>query len=490
MARLLSSGLLGRTTPALFRNQFAAGSSGASAMMMGRTAPFAFAPSLCLAMGGAHTSSSAAALRQQLRFAASAPQPQEAAAAAAEPSMAASACPFTGGASGGDGGGGGCPFSGGGSSSPAVDANGNPIAGGASGCPMSIASALPKGMACPVEDPQQVTLQATLMSLGKFKLSGFISATAVCGYVLAGGMNPLIAVAVGVGTQLQSMSACTANQIWEVKYDKMMKRTAKRPLVANHCSKEMATAACVAEMVAGSALLGVLSPYAAGLGALNWFLYVCMYTPLKRVSAVNTWFGAIVGGIPPLMGGVAASGTLALTPATGPMYLLGAYMLVWQIPHFMALSFHCRRDYESAGFKMLAFANPWRASFWAVALSVGMVLITLLGPWLVGWETELWYYPVVALPGLGMIQKSVLFHNDPIRHCRGCFLFSYAYLGICLLAFSANHVQPMHNAALAIKWAQARLGNNNSEAKEEGGLTPAEADIAASVVATVATAKV
>lgn len=299
-------------------------------------------------------------------------------------------------------------------------------------------------MHCPMEEETQRKLPFTAIvsQCGKSKLSAFVTATAVAGYVMAGGMNPVAIAALTVGTMFQSCSANTMNQVIEVNYDKLMKRTCKRPLVTKQISRPQGFALSSAELAIGTGILAAVSPLAAGLGVFNWFLYVGMYTPLKRVSATNTWFGALVGGIPPLMGGVCASGGL-MAAGVAPAYLLGAVMLVWQIPHFMALSFHCRRDYEGAGYKMLAFSNPWRASFYAIATAVLMAAITLFGPHLIDMPVELWYYPVVFAINATMIMKSVRFHMDPVRNCRSCFVFSYVYLAVILGVYCVNHVQPV-----------------------------------------------
>lgn len=340
-----------------------------------------------------------------------------------------------------------CPFSGG-------VVNPTTTATTTSTCPIMGSGSLPK-MGCPVEDEEmQVMPFKTIVSqTGKTKLSGFVTATAVVGYVMAGGTNPIVAAALTAGTMLQSMSANTANQTIEMNHDKLMKRTCRRPLPTGAISRQNAALLSAAEFAVGTSILAAVSPYAAALGGLNWLIYVTVYTPLKRYSATNTWFGSIVGGIPPLMGGVAVTSSLAC-PAMMPANLLGAFMLAWQIPHFMALSFHCRRDYESAGYKMLAFANPWRASFYAIALSVIMAAITLAGPLYISMPIEwMWYLPVVAIANGVMIYKSVLFHMDPVRHCRSCFVFSYLYLGVMLAAFCVNHVEPVGKFTALVEYA-------------------------------------
>ncbi|KAL7697969.1 protoheme IX farnesyltransferase [Lotmaria passim] len=329
-------------------------------------------------------------------------------------------------------------------------------------------------VSCPVEHElytrKTPTLMAMACTMGKTQLSAYVAATALAGYVIAGGVNPFVAAALTAGTMLQSCSANTANQIIEAPYDKLMKRTCRRPLPMKMITPQRASAISGTELVLGTGLLYFVSPPAAAIGVFNWFLYVGMYTPLKRVSALNTWFGSIVGGVPPLMGGVAMSSVI-----TPPVWLLATFLFVWQIPHFNGLAFHCRRDYEAAGYKMLAFYNPWRASFYAVALSVVMALLTLVCPTLAGMEVEgLWYYPVTAAANAVMIYKSLLFHHQPQLHCRGCFVFSYVYLSIVLAALMLNHFQPMHQAQRAIDYITTEVAETS--AMVTAGVTSAKAE--------------
>lgn len=329
-------------------------------------------------------------------------------------------------------------------------------------------------VSCPVEHElytrKAPTLMAMACTMGKAQLSAYVAATALAGYVIAGGVNPFVAAALTAGTMLQSCSANTANQIIEAPYDKLMKRTCRRPLPMKMITPQRASAISGTELVLGTGLLYFVSPPAAAIGVFNWFLYVGMYTPLKRVSALNTWFGSIVGGVPPLMGGVAMSSVI-----TPPVWLLATFLFVWQIPHFNGLAFHCRRDYEAAGYKMLAFYNPWRASFYAVALSVVMALLTLVCPTLAGMEVEgLWYYPVTAAANAVMIYKSLLFHHQPQLHCRGCFVFSYVYLSIVLAALMLNHFQPMHQAQRAIDYITTEVAETS--AMVTAGVTSAKVE--------------
>lgn len=395
---------------------------------------------------------------------------------------------------------GGCPFSGSSQTqqSPASEEK-QTLA--AKACPFSGANKQP-AESCPesggptADTPKPTDFRSVVNQLGKSRLSAFVTSTATAGYVLCGGTSVVTGTLVTLGTYLQSLSANTSNQCIEIEHDAKMKRTMFRPLVTGVISLPAAMAVAATELAVGTAMLsycmtsstatvasaGLLSSAVASvtslaltpigqavalLGVVNWILYVCMYTPLKRVSATNTWFGAIVGAIPPLMGGVAALSTtsslplslplsystftsLLLSPQLAPAYLLAVIMFAWQIPHFMSLSFHCRRDYENAGYKMLAFSNPVRASAYAVLLSVIMAIFCVP---CVHWfmPVEPWYYVLATLANGTMIFKSIRFFNDPKKYCRSCFVFSYIFLSLMLAMLCLNHAQPVTRVQNALK---------------------------------------
>jgi protoheme IX farnesyltransferase len=173
-----------------------------------------------------------------------------------------------------------------------------------------------------------------------------------------------------VGTFLCSASANTFNMLFEPKYDALMTRTRNRPLVRKLISQRAAAIFALLCGGGGIILLGLgTNPTVAALGALNIFMYAGVYTPMKRLSPINTWVGAIVGGIPPLMGWCAAAGEAAtsehhswrdllLSEDSIGGWLLAALLFAWQFPHFNSLSHTIRDDYRNAGHKMLAWMNP------------------------------------------------------------------------------------------------------------------------------------
>ena len=172
--------------------------------------------------------------------------------------------------------------------------------------------------------------------------------------------------------------------LFEPKYDALMKRTRNRPLVRGLISPRGALLFALATGLVGLSLLDFgTNPTVAGLSALNIFLYGFVYTPMKRISWLNTWVGAIVGGIPPLMGWAAAAGQAAtnehhswrdllLSESSIGGWLLAGLLFAWQFPHFNSLSHTIREDYKHAGHKMLAWMNPARNARVALRYSVAM----------------------------------------------------------------------------------------------------------------------
>lgn len=198
-----------------------------------------------------------------------------------------------------------------------------------------------------------------------------------------------------MGTFLSSCSANTLNMMFEPKYDAQMSRTKNRPLVRGLLSRRAALLFAITTAASGLILLYIgTNPTVTALSAANIALYAFVYTPLKRIHVINTWVGAIVGGIPPLMGWVAAAGQTATTghdtwrdmllseDSIGG-WLLGGILFAWQFPHFNALSHTIREEYKAAGYKMLCWTNPARNARVALRYSVLMFPISI-GLWWVG----------------------------------------------------------------------------------------------------------
>ena len=192
------------------------------------------------------------------------------------------------------------------------------------------------------------------LDLAKARLSALVVTTTAAGFVAAGGPlseQATVAACCVVGTALCSSSAAAWNQILERDRDAQMKRTQLRPLVQQHLTVPEASLAATAWGVAGTTLLYVgTDPVTTILGLSNIGLYAGLYTYMKPRSIYNTWVGAVVGAIPPVMGWTAATGGSLLDLDA---LILGTTLYLWQMPHFFALSFMHRVDYKRGGFAML-----------------------------------------------------------------------------------------------------------------------------------------
>jgi len=177
------------------------------------------------------------------------------------------------------------------------------------------------------------------------------------------------------GTALVAGSAGGANQIWERSIDRTMVRTAKRPLPDGRLSTAMATAFTASSGTLGTFLLWVSFGAAPALvGLATWLIYVFLYTPMKTRTSWNTSVGAIAGALPMLIGYSALGGSLLSWDA----WLLFGVLAAWQFPHFMAIAWLYRRQYDQAGFRMTTTVEPTGVSA-AVQSILGSVLVMVCG---------------------------------------------------------------------------------------------------------------
>jgi heme o synthase len=281
--------------------------------------------------------------------------------------------------------------------------------------------------------PPSLTVRALpklYTQLSKFRLTSLVVLTSMAGVAI----SPLPAsvptlLATAVGTALCSASANTFNQLQEVPFDAQMVRTRMRPLVRKCISSFHATGFAVVTGVLGPILLyTVVNPTTAVLGFTNIALYAGVYTRMKRKTIWNTWVGAVVGAIPPLMGWTACGGkllpsttytpecflpsflldaTVSIDPSLidNPLGPLALFILLfsWQFPHFNALSHLYRGSYAQAGYKMLSVLSPAKNAL--VSLRHAIILIptcSILFP-LSGLTT--WTFAATSL-----IPGSVLLH--------------------------------------------------------------------------------
>lgn len=176
-------------------------------------------------------------------------------------------------------------------------------------------------------------------------------------------------------------AANALNQIIEKDFDKMMTRTADRPVAAGRMTVSEAVLAAGIMSVLGIFCLALFNPLTAFLGTISFLLYAFVYTPLKRVSPISVLVGAIPGALPMMIGAVAVEGTL--TPLA---FLLFGIQFFWQMPHFWAIGWLGYKDYKNAGFKMTPDTgdHPDRSLGWQAALFALMLLPLSWGTYALG----------------------------------------------------------------------------------------------------------
>ncbi|KIM24422.1 hypothetical protein M408DRAFT_331790 [Serendipita vermifera MAFF 305830] len=283
--------------------------------------------------------------------------------------------------------------------------------------------------------------------LSKTRLTSLVVLTAMSGVAL----SPLpvsipVLLSTALGTTLCSAAANTFNQISEVPFDAQMARTRNRPLVRKAISPLHAACFGLGAGIAGPALLlAYTNPVTALLGLGNIFLYSGVYTALKRRSVLNTWVGAVVGGIPPLMGWAACGGSLLPSVSTPmsvylPPFLastdfatqlatnlpiwtghlmtmapvldnplaplvLFLFHYSWQFPHFNSLSYLVRSSYAQAGYSMLSVTNPSKNALVSLRHAVFMTVLTTVFVPLAGITT--WTFALTSLvPNAVLLQWS------------------------------------------------------------------------------------
>lgn len=290
----------------------------------------------------------------------------------------------------------------------------------------------------PPPSPAALSTRATLgalVEMTKYRLSSLVGFTTAAGFLLA---RPDIVLEWGLlgwtllGTLLAAFGANALNQCVERSLDRRMERTRARPLPSGRVSLSLAVTWGTGLVSIGGALLAAwVNGLASALALLVALLYVSLYTPLKQRSSLNTLVGAVCGAIPPMIGWVAV--TNRLEPGA---WLLFAVLFLWQVPHFMAIDWFHRDDYERGGFRMASSVDPSGAfsGHQAVVYSLALVPVAALAP-LAGIGGWLSVAGAVAL-GMGLVGLSLYLWATRSREAaRALFLGSLAYVPLLLGLF-------------------------------------------------------
>ena len=275
------------------------------------------------------------------------------------------------------------------------------------------------------------------IQLTKPRIVLMVLVTTVWGYLMArnGGLLSMLGENLFwmtmLGTGLGASGAAVLNQYIERDTDAVMQRTCKRPLPTGLVNPSEALAFGVWLVLLGTGLLlWQVNLLTAFLVLSTNFLYVLVYTPMKRYSELNATFGAIPGALPPLIGCTAVSNELTLEGV-----VLFAILFVWQHPHVYAIQWMCRDDFTRAGFKMLAVDDDGARTKRYVILSTVLLIAVSLLPTL--WGMSGWIYMITAfIMGVGLLLAGLRLTRSLNRESAlGMMKATIIYLPLLLVGF-------------------------------------------------------
>jgi len=268
--------------------------------------------------------------------------------------------------------------------------------------------------------------------LMKLNLSMLVVSSSVVGYIIVPDLKVqfIPVLMLFLGGLLVTSAANASNEILEVDTDKIMKRTQIRPLPAARMNRTEAIIFSILTLCIGLAILYTFNLKSALLALFCYVLYVFVYTPLKKISPISVFVGAIPGSLPCLIGWVAATDHMGSIAA----WTLFIIQFFWQFPHFWAIAWIGHEDYEKAGMKMLPsqgkvgqFTASQCVLYSAILIPMSALpMVAGLGGWIsvVG----------LILGATWMLYKSILFLKDTSdANARQVMFSSFVYLPVVLI---------------------------------------------------------
>ncbi len=294
------------------------------------------------------------------------------------------------------------------------------------------------------------SLVTDYVALVKPRVSLMVIITAGAGFYLgslASGISPfqvgLLKALLGIA--LVTAGSSVLNQALERRTDLRMPRTASRPMAQRRVGLLHGLALGFVLVCGGSVYLAwATNPITGMLTLLTAVGYVAIYTPLKRITTLNTFIGAFPGALPPLIGWTAVRGIIEW-----PAVALFAILFVWQFPHFMAIGWLYREDYSRAGLRVTATQEPasWAARSSAIQALFYAILMIPVSLWLTWLHITGMAYAVAAtVLGIGYLVATIRFMritrnpDDPENRAlaRNLLKVSVIYLPLLLLAMMLN----------------------------------------------------
>ena len=281
---------------------------------------------------------------------------------------------------------------------------------------------------------------SSFIEITKLRLSVSVVFSSVISYLI--GMSEFdfeIFSYLVVGGLMMVSASNIFNQVIERDLDTLMQRTKGRPLPMGQISVNNALVLGFTFVIAGLTFLYIISPLCAMLGAISIFIYACVYTPLKLITPLSVFVGAIPGAIPFMLGWVAATSELGVEALA--LFLMQFF---WQFPHFWAIAWWQNDEYEKAGFKMLPTGKKDKSttfqiifySFWAIIMSI-VPYFNVTG------DLSLSTYGLVIVLMLGMFllfYSFKLFKNSTTQNAKVLMYVSILYLTLVQIVYLIDNL--------------------------------------------------
>jgi protoheme IX farnesyltransferase len=281
---------------------------------------------------------------------------------------------------------------------------------------------------------------AVYADLIKARLTILVLLTTLVGFYLGwrGPMNYLLMLNAVLGTALVASGAAALNQLLEREHDAKMRRTRNRPLPSGRLQPPTVMIFGGVCSCAGLLYLALaVNLTTSVIGAVSLLSYLFIYTPLKRVTWLNTAVGAIPGALPPLMGWTAARGELS-----GEGWALFAILAFWQVPHFFAIAWIYRDEYAKAGFIMLPMIDPEGHRTGRQAVSHTLLLLPISLCPFVYHMTGRFYLAGALVLGFAFLFFAIQFARQmTVSRARQLFLVSILYLPLLLTVMVLDKIK-------------------------------------------------
>ena len=271
--------------------------------------------------------------------------------------------------------------------------------------------------------------------LAKVGLSLSVVFSAIAGYLLAVEIiNYQVLFLLGLGGFLMVAASNAFNQIIEKDTDALMKRTMNRPLPTGRMSKTSAFIFAITFTIIGLGILYSINPKSALFGAISIFLYTCAYTPMKPISPLAVFVGALPGAIPFMLGWVAATNEFGIE--AGFLFMIQFF---WQFPHFWSIGWLQFEEYKKAGFIMLPMDKKDQSATKQIIFYTIIMILVSIAPVLkmIG---AFYIHPItaiiIALLGLFMLYYGILLHKKQTNiEARKLMLSSVLYITVIQIIY-------------------------------------------------------